>query len=96
MDTNIKEEYERELAERQRKHLENVKRFMSNSVPASGAWKPCLHDQCSQCHGTGINNVGQTCVHGIACNCPKCSPYAMATSGVSSISTYTGGKGCAD
>lgn len=57
-------EYERQLKERQERHLS---RFEQN-------WRPCLHDQCTRCHGTGINQYGHTCVHGISCSCPKCSP----------------------
>lgn len=64
-----RETYERELAERQRKHLEAI------SVNARQRWKPCLHDQCQQCHGTGRTAFGP-CVHGLACDCPKCSPFS--------------------
>lgn len=59
-----KEKYERELRERQEKHL---KRFEK-------PWQPCLHDQCRSCHGTGIDKFGGTCIHMISCSCPKCSP----------------------
>lgn len=62
------EQYERELAERQRQHLENVQGI--NSAP----WRPCMHDQCTSCHGTGVSIHGGACVHGISCPCPKCSP----------------------
>lgn len=61
-----REQYERDLAERQRKHLESV---ANRGLP----WQPCMHDQCPSCHGTGINAQGGICVHGIACPCPKCS-----------------------
>lgn len=63
-----KQRYERELAERQRQHLENV---LGNS---SRNWRPCMHDQCTECHGTGIKANGSTCIHGISCPCPKCTP----------------------
>lgn len=33
----------------------------------------CLHEQCSNCHGTGFGIMG-ICVHSISCPCPKCSP----------------------
>lgn len=62
-----KEEYEKELAERQRQHLENV--FRPNTYP----WKPCLHDACPDCHGTGVRAGGGFCTHGISCDCPKCT-----------------------
>lgn len=58
------EEYERELKERQERHL---KRFQK-------PWQPCLHDQCQSCHGTGINAFGSACIHSISCPCPKCTP----------------------
>lgn len=64
-----REQYERELAERQRKHLESVRQ--------QKPWRPCMHDACQQCHGTGINRFGGTCVHMISCPCPKCSPTFM-------------------
>jgi hypothetical protein len=35
---------------------------------------PCMHDNCSQCHGTGKKDNGEICVHMISCPCPKCSP----------------------
>lgn len=57
-------EYERQLKERQEQHLS---RFKQN-------WRPCLHDQCTSCHGTGIDGNGRSCIHMISCPCPKCSP----------------------
>ncbi len=56
-------ESECQLKERQEQHLRRVKQ----------AWQPCLHDQCTRCHGTGINAFGSTCIHMISCKCPKCS-----------------------
>jgi hypothetical protein len=56
--------YERDLRERQRKHLESLE---ANKPP----FRPCLHDQCPRCHGTGRSAHGP-CIHGIACNCSKC------------------------
>ena len=35
---------------------------------------PCMHDNCSQCCGTGIKVDGLACVHMISCPCPQCSP----------------------
>lgn len=48
---------------------------ISPNVPVSGKQTPCgcLHEQCSNCHGTGNGKFG-TCVHAIYCPCPKCSP----------------------
>lgn len=34
----------------------------------------CLHMNCPYCHGTGIKNTGEACVHTIACSCPRCTP----------------------
>lgn len=56
--------YEDELKERQIKHLESLDQTRNDN------WRPCLHDQCQRCHGTGRSAQGP-CIHGIACNCPK-------------------------
>lgn len=61
-------EYERQLVERQQQHLENVQ------GTKEGNWQPCMHDQCTDCHGTGIKSNGGICIHGISCPCPKCTP----------------------
>lgn len=68
-----REQYEQDLARRQRQHLEIV-RGGQQSAP----WRPCAHDQCASCHGTGITAQGHACIHGIACTCPKCSPGGTA------------------
>lgn len=62
-----KDRYERDLKERQRRHLENVK-------TGGERWQPCLHDGCAECHGTGIRHDGSICAHAISCPCPRCSP----------------------
>lgn len=62
-----REQYEKDLRERQKQHLDNVNRFNNSN------WQPCMHDQCSTCHGTGVDAFGNACVHGISCPCPKCS-----------------------
>ena len=41
--------------------------------PDLGDEKPCLHDGCSQCHGTGKKQDGTICIHHISCPCPKCT-----------------------
>lgn len=64
-----REEYEKNLRERQRKHFEEIRKNQDNH------WQPCLHDQCPQCHGTGVKLDGSMCVHSISCSCPKCSPH---------------------
>lgn len=64
-------QYERDLAERQRKHLESIQR------PLLDRWQPCMHDMCQQCHGTGVTIFGP-CVHAISCPCPKCTPTSWS------------------
>lgn len=61
-----REDYERELAERKRRHLEMVNNRGSH-------WQPCLHDGCTQCYGTGIKLDGSSCIHNLSCPCPKCT-----------------------
>ena len=62
-----RDRYERELAERQARHLAQFHNDMN--------WRPCMHDQCTECHGTGIRHGGGACIHGISCPCPKCTPH---------------------
>jgi hypothetical protein len=68
-----KEDYQRDLEERQRIHLENVARLNNTNYFNQPIWKPCLHDQCITCHGTGIDAFGKACFHSLYCDCPKCS-----------------------
>lgn len=63
-----RQEYERELREIQRKHLDKIRQLYDHE------WQPCLHDQCSQCHGTGMKEDGSMCIHAISCPCPRCTP----------------------
>ena len=63
-----REEYEKQLAEKQMNHLENMNHIRERN------WRPCMHDQCTQCHGTGVKWDGSACIHSISCPCPKCSP----------------------
>lgn len=63
-----REQYEKELKERQQRHLSNIR----NQNDAN--WRPCMHDQCTDCHGTGTKANGSSCVHCISCPCPKCTP----------------------
>lgn len=62
-----KQEYEEDLKRRQREHLNRISGNDAN-------WRPCMHDQCPSCLGTGVKADGGACIHGIACPCPKCSP----------------------
>lgn len=37
--------------------------------------RPCMHDSCTKCGGTGIRKDGLgTCIHMMSCPCPKCTP----------------------
>lgn len=65
--SSTREDYERDLAERQHHHLGNIARQDDTN------WRPCMHDQCPQCHGTGVNHYGSSCIHMISCPCQKCS-----------------------
>ena len=70
-----REDYERDLKRRQEEHLRSIGR------PAIDNWRPCLHDQCPECIGTGRKRDGSACVHMISCPCPKCSPQSVTTAG---------------
>lgn len=67
-----KEAYEKDLKSRQKEHLDNVLRLNQGNTFIH-PWKPCLHDQCYACHGTGITATGQHCIHMLSCDCPKCA-----------------------
>ena len=67
-----RDKYEKNLRKRQEEHL---KRVMRDYIPK---WKPCKHDSCTECHGTGIKLDGSSCVHMISCDCPRCSPMMFA------------------
>jgi hypothetical protein len=79
MEDISRERYEKELADRQRDHLQNVYKngYVERLQPSTKAWKPCLHNDCNECHGTGVKIDGTACIHMISCNCPKCTPYSM-------------------
>lgn len=82
-----KEEYERDLKERQRIHLEKVNRYRNQH------WTPCMHETCPQCVGTGVKVDGSTCIHMMYCTCPKCSPITTCFSTISTVSTTYTTKG---
>lgn len=67
------EDYYRDLQRRQADHL--------RKAGCGKPWKPCAHDQCSSCHGTGIRIGGGRCVHMLHCDCPKCSRTSTITMG---------------
>ncbi len=68
-----KKQYEKDLKQKQEEHLKQIKPFIP--PPSSDNWRPCLHDSCPECVGTGIKKNGSICVHNISCPCPKCTPY---------------------
>ena len=63
-----RKQYEDDLQRRQKEHLDNVYGNQNRN------WRPCLHDSCPDCLGTGIKRDGSICIHGISCPCPKCTP----------------------
>jgi len=63
-----RKQYEDDLQRRQKEHLDNVYNKQNQN------WRPCLHDSCPECLGTGIKRDGNMCVHNIYCTCPKCNP----------------------
>lgn len=66
-----RKQYEKDLRRRQSEHLKRISERQDRN------WKPCAHDGCSQCHGTGVKSDGTQCVHMLHCDCPKCKPYSM-------------------
>lgn len=67
-----REQYERDLKRRQEEHLGHVRGHQDAD------WKPCMHDGCPECIGTGVKRDGSICIHMLYCSCPKCSPRCSA------------------
>lgn len=65
---SFKNDYEENLRRRQEEHLRNVYNTDDRN------WRPCMHDSCPDCLGTGVKHDGSACIHYISCPCPKCSP----------------------
>jgi len=86
-----RESYEQDLKRRQEEHLNNVQRLgVGNVTPglfSYPAWRPCMHDACRECVGTGIRFDGSSCVHNLSCDCPKCSPTYCAIDSTIPITT---------
>ena len=61
--------YEEDLRRRQAEHLARVYNYQDQN------WRPCMHDSCPECLGTGIKSDGSYCMHYLSCPCPKCSPH---------------------
>ena len=62
-----RKDYEKDLRIRKEEHLKQIFKNKSRE------WKPCLHDSCPDCIGTGIRADGSLCAHMISCPCPKCT-----------------------
>lgn len=73
------EKYNQDLQHRQQEHLEGIKKQREAN------WKPCLHDSCTNCVGTGVKKDGSMCVHMISCPCPKCSVTMMSAKNGTSV-----------
>lgn len=69
IDLSYKDQYEEDLRRRQAEHLDRV--FGRQDAN----WRPCLHDNCQSCLGTGVKSDGSACIHNLSCPCPKCTPY---------------------
>ena len=70
-----REDYEADLKRRQEEHLRNIQTTWQPYTTSIDNWKPCMHEACTECHGTGIKQNGSPCIHGISCPCPKCSAW---------------------
>jgi len=68
-----REDYEKDLRRRQEDHIAEITR--RNDLN----WRPCLHDSCPECIGTGLRRIGGSCIHMISCPCPKCTPTCSWT-----------------
>ena len=68
-----RKQYEEELRRKQEEHLKKVAGRQNTNI----AWQPCMHNECSQCHGTGVKLDGSKCIHHISCPCPKCTPVCI-------------------
>ena len=69
-----REQYYEDLKRRQAEHFKKIFENREDN------WKPCAHEQCPQCHGTGIKVDGSPCIHYISCSCPKCRPMSHCVS----------------
>lgn len=61
-----------EYLRRRENHLKEVERYKKSKLRK---YRPsqCKHNQCTKCHGTGVEVDGRICVHHISCDCPRCS-----------------------
>lgn len=64
-----------ELRRRQDEHMEEVHRRMNQDQSRE---VDCLHNQCTECVGTGIRKDGTKCLHMISCPCSRCTPSMLS------------------
>lgn len=67
------ERFDEQIEREKREHLERVRENMDRRRRSY----PCAHDQCRQCHGTGIKLDGTACIHMLYCSCPRCNPASF-------------------
>lgn len=78
-----RETYQHELRRRQLSHIQEIER-RKEQAKRENTWKPCLHDTCPDCIGTGVKATGEKCIHMISCDCSRCrvsiaAAHAVAT-----------------
>ena len=79
-----RERHEKEVALKKVEHMRRVaerQKQDGRSEIVKLPWQPCVHDNCSECHGTYVKLDGTSCIHMISCPCPKCSNTYMYTAG---------------
>jgi len=50
--------------------------YVRNPV-AYPANNSCMHNACSECHGSGRRRDGSACPHLISCPCKRCNPISL-------------------
>jgi len=65
---------------KERKANREIQEKLLQKVPYTQD-RPCLHDGCPACGGTGVRKDDSSCVHMISCPCPKCSSSFLSTAG---------------
>jgi hypothetical protein len=73
---NVSREMLKDVLIKQREIKESQEKYPWVKIPGVKV-RPCLHDECSECNGSGRKKNGQICVHMISCPCPKCTPYYL-------------------
>lgn len=76
-----RDEYYEDLKRKQEEHLKRVRGLDDTG----DNWQPCMHEQCTQCHGTGVKLDGTACVHYISCPCPRCRPTCFNNTSIRNL-----------